>query len=239
MGEYRYKVSLRHKGYRMSYGKTPIEAVARVLPGCALVPVQSVQYADVCAELVGGVRQSRTYFKLGVRETQPPHAQKRFVLSYFFPEGYSYYQYEKFTTLMERHYGSRRTDGSDTSPRPNVIMALFVQLEAVSFLHDLFVYNGLEEGWIKYHLASDSDLSYYEKYLVRYTNYGGRKEEFDRFLKIQIGHFKRCTVYGGVAMIVEGSAFNGVTEPDEKYRSDRFEELLREVRPLTKVEKGA
>lgn len=209
---YQYKITMKDRGYKMSVGENPADAFAKVCKTKTIAPVEDPMYADVRIELIGGKRKSVSYYKTAVK-TVPQSFDRMDVvrvpipkkipvggalpsyrMSDLFPQGISSDQCELVRDFLYRTYGNPYMTGKQWAPE---IRQLERQKSAVEMLNSLFVYGSASAALPGFkaprsrNSMNPTGRSYYEEYLEGYVGVGGTKEEFDKFLEIQVEHYKR------------------------------------------------
>lgn len=245
-----YKVTIRNKGYKTVKGLDPSDAFRKVSPDWTLLPVSDAFNADVCVELLDGKRKHKSYYKLqgkaktGMRGTASGMSGKtreeRFTkmlertfpegltLSALYPNGYSARQKDLFRERLFVNFGNPYTSGQKW---PIEIRRLEREMAAMDMLSALVSESSASSAMIKYKAPNSSrwatdKRSHYEKYLTDYEEVGGTQAEFDKFLSIQLEHFKRASVLRGVHSAPDGGVYNSIVETTEEFNKEGMSMLF-------------
>lgn len=137
-------------------------------------------------------------------------------LSELYPKGISQKQAEQLHSYLFKVFGSPYN-----SKWPNEAHMVDSELSLVSMLDSHYAYGDVRTVKRVFKEPRPTNImnprgeSYYDSYLRDYQRYGGTKEEFDKYIDIQISHYKHCDVLKGVGSDDEGNIYNSIKDVDE------------------------
>lgn len=134
-----------------------------------------------------------------------------------FPNGCTSHQRDMLRNGWFGKYGNPFMDGVTWS---NEIKQLDELDSCLDMLNSLYAYNPFwkDEFYQKgsaERLSDDLTDSYYDYFLTQYKKVGGKKEDFDKMLNIQIEHLKRSSVLKNIHTDNEGVSYNSIKEIEE------------------------
>ena len=148
---------------------------------------------------------------------KPNNLLTTYKLSEIYPKGISHKQADQLHAYLFKVFGR-----PFESQWPKDAKMLEKELSMVSMLASHYAYGSVKTMKAVFKeprpvnpIMNPKGESYYDNYLRDYMNCGGTKGEFDKYIDIQIDHYKRSDVLKGVGADGEGNVYNTIVEPDE------------------------